>query len=952
MLANFQAPTEAQVKEVLRKIPSQQLRRAFFEGLKNPLWVKPLAKEGAFRNPPEPELTDDGLIRDIYWPEINYLVRVAPEVPSAVVDVLLTLTKSNNPWVRRGAFTVGATIPADQAVRLRPLIKAWIPSGFGWRTDPREIVTLAVNLLSGGQYEAGKWFSNLLFRPAEISTDRKPILTLDSYWYEQGLPRVVAVLKDDGLSTVLPWLVTYERSKSYITDDSDITFMSRDSIRTRNDSHESVEQALIDAVRDLAIKAMLLAPKEANSLLLSTNMMLARKIAMFALAEAITRGVGDGEQAKAMIRVADELLFDISSLNNRCRIEYAELARAVASHSPEALERLPEFIESGLIVDDESLRQWLGSDNADSNASDSQVKDYNDRRLQRWLAAIGIVALPEQLRTRLAELDDRLGVIESPLEPEKSFVMSWGGPNSPIMQDEMWAMSSTELIAHLESWHDTGNGRGPEPSHEGQGRQLTALLTTNPGALSGIDDLPNRLRPTYLRAILYGWEAAFNADFELDWEQTANLIGEVLTHSDESIFPVEGNRFDDDADFRLAKKAAVSLLEDLARGRPASNIPNEMMSRFAEMLISLADDEIAWSEYILHGESEMDPLSVSLNWQWPIRVRGLIYLMAHGTETVWYEAARTALERELARDDTRGASRAVLGEGIGRLLLTDPEWLRPNIPKWFGDEREVSVTQQIALTTAIAVHYYHPDLYGLLASPMLAVVMTGDSITSGWRTQFDPLQRIGEWIINSIIRGNETLEDPLPCTFFAAAPAKVRGEAISRIAWSFMHAETVDESIRDRFAELWDLRVEHVRSQPDDSAELDGFEWFVKSKKFKVEWWLPRLKEAAELDPSLGSKTSLIGQEIASSAEIDPQVALDVVKLLLKDRNDADMAAFNLRRDAVPVVLAWAIASGDVRLMREAKLFMNQLGERGDLGLEVAVDQALNGITTQDDDDC
>lgn len=952
MLANFQAPTEAQVKEVLRKIPSQQLRRAFFEGLKNPLWVKPLEKEGAFRNPPEPELTDDGLIRDIYWPEINYLVRVAPEAPSAVVDVLLTLTKSNNPWVRRGAFTVGATIPADQAVRLRPLIKAWIPSGFGWRTDPREIVTFAVNLLSGGQYEAGKWFSNLLFRPAEISTDRKPILTLDSYWYEQGLPRVVAVLKDDGLSTVLPWLVTYERAKSYITDDSDITFMSRDSIRTRNDSHESVEQALIDAVRDLAIKAMLLAPKEANSLLLSTNMVLARKIAMFALAEAITRGVGDGEQAKAMIRVADEVLFDISSLNNRCRIEYAELARSVASHSPETLERLPEFIESGLIVDDESLRQWLGSDNADSSASDSQVKDYNDRRLQRWLAAIGLVALPEQLRTRLAELDDRLGVIESPLEPEKSFVMSWGGPNSPVMQDEMLAMSSTELIAHLESWHDTGNGRGPEPSHEGQGRQLTALLTTNPRALSGIDDLPNRLRPTYLRAILYGWEAAFNADFELDWEQTANLIGEVLTHSDESIFPVEGDRFDDDADFRLAKKAAVSLLEDLARGRPASNIPNEMMSRFAEMLISLADDEVAWSEYILHGESDMDPLSVSLNWQWPIRVRGLIYLMAHGTETVWYEAARTALERELARDDTRGASRAVLGEGIGRLLLTDPEWLRPNIPKWFGDEREVSVTQQIALTTAIAVHYYHPDLYGLLASPMLAVVMTGDSITSGWRTQFDPLQRIGEWTINSIIRGHETLEDPLPCTFFAAAPAKVRGEAISRIAWSFMHVETVDESIRDRFAELWDLRVEHVRSQPDDSAELDGFEWFVKSKKFKVEWWLPRLKEAAELDPNLGSKTSLIGQEIASSAKIDPQVALDVVKLLLKDRNDADMAAFNLRRDAIPVVLAWAIASGDVRLMREAKLFMNQLGERGDLGLEVAVDQALNGITTQDDDDC
>src|SRR6185312_13137097 len=102
----------------------------------------------------------------------------------------------------------------------------------------------------------------------------------------------------------------------------------------------------------------------------------------------------------------------------------------------------------------------------------------------------------------------------------------------------MAAMSGVELVAHLESWHDMGDGWGPEPSHEGQGRQLTALLTTNPKAVSGIDDLPERLRPTYLRAIFHGWEAAIKADLELDWAQAADLIRGVLTHDDESIFPV------------------------------------------------------------------------------------------------------------------------------------------------------------------------------------------------------------------------------------------------------------------------------------------------------------------------------------------------------------------------------------------------------------------------------
>src|ERR1022692_4693541 len=101
-MTKYKAPTDAQVREALRKIPTLQLRRTFFEGLKNPLWVKPLTTNGAFKNPPDPEITDDGLMRDIYWPEITYLIRVASEVPTAVVDVLLKLDKSNNAWVRRG----------------------------------------------------------------------------------------------------------------------------------------------------------------------------------------------------------------------------------------------------------------------------------------------------------------------------------------------------------------------------------------------------------------------------------------------------------------------------------------------------------------------------------------------------------------------------------------------------------------------------------------------------------------------------------------------------------------------------------------------------------------------------------------------------------------------------------------------------------------------------------
>jgi hypothetical protein len=123
----------------------------------------------------------------------------------------------------------------------------------------------------------------------------------------------------------------------------------------------------------------------------------------------------------------------------------------------------------------------------------------------------------------------------------------------------------------------------------------------------------------------------------------------------------------------------------------------------------------------------------------------------------------------------------------------------------------------------------------------------------------------------------------------------------------------------------------------------------VKSKKYGVEWWLPRLKEAAELDPHLGSKAHMISKEIASAADFDPRTAFDALKLLLESCNDA--AAYGLRCDATPIVLANAISSEDSELKRDAERYMNRLGEQGDLGLEAAVNEVLNERIIQNDVD-
>ncbi|MCV7254719.1 hypothetical protein H7J86_21390 [Mycobacterium hackensackense] len=940
MTPRFKAPTEEQVREVVRKIPTLQLRRAFFEGLKNPLWVEPLAKQGVFSNPPEPEVADDGLIRDVYWPEIEYLVRVAKDVPEAVVDVLLKLGKSNNAWVRRGAIAIGATIPPDQAARLQPLIKEWKSTGLGWRTDPRDIVGFAVNLFEGRQTDFGKWLARLVFEPVAGKDGRRPRAMLEEYWYESGLSRLVAVLEAEHCAIVLRWLTTYERISGKLTKSRDITYFSRESIRKRDDEHGDIEQALIDAVRDLAIKAMLVDAEGTRDSLLKRNMILGRKIALFSLAEAIRQLDISDQQMERLVGVARGLLFDADSFHYSCRIDYAELARAVATVSEEMLSELPEFFDERSMA--EGDRNWarLVEDGVETAEASEQVKESVDRWKHLWLSSIGAVALPPSMQTTLADLDARYGVIDAPLEPTP-IVTSWYGPNSPLTLDEMAAMSPVELVNHLESWHDSGHGWGPEPSHEGQGRELTALLASRPKALAGVGDLVGRLRPTYLRAILNGWQDAAKAGVEPDWPQLLEVLGAVLAHGEESPFPTEGGRGDDDPDFRYAKQGAVRLLEQLVKPNARLTPPDDTMRQLAELLIGSFSDEVAWHEYIGTAGGDMDAFTTSLNWQWPIGIRGLIYLMAHGKDASWYQSAKSTLTDELARDDMHGAAHAVVGEGLGRLLLADPEWVETIVPEVFGSDVELSVQQQIALTTAITAHHYNAAMYGLLSSPMIGAIRAKEPVVAGWRTQTEPLGRIGDWVINAVIRGHSTEDAPLAQEFFSAVPPKVRGDAMGHLGWAFMHAQTVDEPIRDRMAGLWDSRVAHVEVEPSDRDELSGFCWFVKSGKFPVEWWLPRLKQALELCPEVSSETHMIGKELASAAALDPRATFEILRSVLDGREESDIVFFELTREAVAVVIARAVSSDDERLRQDAVVFMNQLGERGHFSLEGEVAKHL-----------
>lgn len=945
-MTGFTTPTVQQVQETLRRIPTQQLRRAFYEGLRNPLWLEPLKREGAFLSPPPRVTMDDGSTGDPYWPEIEYVVRAARQAPHVAVEILLGLKESDNAWVRRALFSIGAVVPASEAARLKPVLKAWLASGFGWRTDPREMVNFAVNLITGHERKTGEWVANALFRPVGNGDSRQPELVLEEYWYEAGLPQVVGALGPAGLPMVLGWLIDYERVTGQVYGGS----FSRPSIGERRDIHGDIENALIDAVRDLAILAVKTSPGDTVRRLLGVKSMLARRIAMFATTAALADTGESEDSSLELLNVAGQLLSDPLSNDEQCRVDFAELAREVARHNPSALDPLVEFIAAGPGLSRGELRERLRRDEDESDAeTEVRVAEFVEQWEHSWLASFGTAALPEVLVPRLAELDKRLGIIENPLRPP-FMTTTWTGPNSPLTQDQMASMSPQELMAHLETWHDLGDGWGPEPSHEGQGRELSTLVTASPGSLLGVQGLVSRLRPTYLRAILRAWAAAFKAGLDLDWDQVLETVQDVLVHRDELDLPREGGSMDDDPDFTWAKQAAVSLLADLLTKADPPRVSAETLHQLAELLIELAPSETAWATYAAEdGESGMDPLMLSLNWSWPIHVRGLAVLVGYGPEASWSDRARAALLAELERADPRGAVHAVIGESLGRLLIADEMWTKSRIANWFGDASGIDRGQQIALSTAMAIHHYRRDLFGLLTPSILAALALPDPIANGWKLHNStPARRIGEWAVKALIYGHIDWADPVLETYFSTADALDRGSALGRIAREFMHAETVDDSIRSRFADAWDARIAHVEADPSDSAELRQFYWVVRSGKFDADWWLPRLKQSLELDPELATERYMLGKEIANAADVDPGAALGVTKLLIGTRPSNALTLYKFSEYAVPIVIARALASGDDQLRADATIFMNDLGEEGHLELARQVRAVLDGSITQD----
>jgi hypothetical protein len=982
---SFHPPSEELLSRVLSSIGDLQHRRAFYIQLRNPLWIERLDERHAFDNPPMPVQQPDGTWRRRPWPEGEYLARMAPLRPEQVARIFSRYLGHVDPDVRRLVLSAAGQMPAAIAATLIDGIRRFFetPTWF----DPDQLVNLIRLLADGGESAKAARLAEAIFRPqrapvTDEGTERHPSARhdvragLEPYWYAQTLPAVVDALKPHDaplLTRLTAWLEAYQIAVGEYdpANRSDMSSMWRPSIEPheQNWNADSIGNALVDAVRDLAVTQLREGRPAAEvvATLQRGGQPLLTRLAMAVLARAADERANDDD---TLIPGAAVLLLEPAHLDTNYRHEYSELAIAVLPRlDADALDQFEQLVLGGPPVSDEDLRTMLagiashlvslpggpapGSEQEASEAMEGRGPEESDQGLadvdvaaaapdvdayrRRWrlrlLSAIGRSALTPRLQEVLDVLQAQFGQPEHPEFPSYHSAM-WVGPTSPVSPDELAAMPVPELLEHLRTWiPQPGVIFGP--SIEGQARALEQVVARDPASLAEhAPEFPG-LPVAYIRGLLRGLEVAIESGRSFAWGPVLELCAYVATRSD-SAAGTAGNA--DDSDLRSAQLQMANLL---SRGCLTSAWSTADASAALSALRALSHHWDPTAEHEQqYGGSNMDPLTMSLNTVRPAALRALLTLLGSDAARPVQAEILHVLDSRLgfARDNSLAVA-AVFGEKIAQMLLADRDWFLARVERLLGPS-DTPVTGENApyidtvWSVFLSTHRPHPQLVNDLRPYFMRAVHDQGSErerTEGWRSERGQRQRLGDNLLILVVGGAIDEDDPLIRAFFEDTPSGLRAEVVGHLGWLLMH-QSPDEAVFARARSLVDHRAQLMRSG-ESEGDLDEFTWWVKSGRFDPAWWLPLLVQATK-SPSYDPRGTM-GKDLAEVAASYPGLTLEVFKQLLALPGEG-WKNFSLVENAPPI-LASALEADNPQLRSEAQQIMDQLGRDGFLDLADAV---------------
>jgi hypothetical protein len=961
-------PTAIQYERDLAPMLSDDtLNEYFFRNLSDPAWLEPLVKAGKFSSVPAPqENKTEGTIGFPFWPQGEYLKKIAPQVPDEICKVVSQLPPTGNARVHDSILELALTVPPRAAVEMVPKIieglrsphhlglPLKIPSLIsllakaGYTPSALQLAEAALEISSeAGSREKGKGesrFSNL----------REPISHIGVWHYERVLTKGVPDLVDaageqalDVLCNLLDRAILLSDRRGAECRPNDFSHIWRPAIEEHQQNlNMGVKHLLVTAVRDAAEQIARKSPARIPALLellekRGNSWWVFRRIALHLL-----RLFPDSTAGLLRERLLNRELFDSVEV----RHEYFLLEKECFGRlGDEDQKVILGWIDEGPTYSAEHYKRW---EEFTGKPWTDEDKTRYERQWKRDRLAPLDVYLTGSLKELYGQLQSEVG---APNHPEFTSYHEGGfwGPQSPQRQDDLVKLPVKDLITFLANWKPTGNWfRGASP--EGLGRELASAITSDPQKYAKEATEFKRLsEPTYIRSVVQGFESAVKQKRTFDWFPVLDLC--VWAMAQERELPGRSaEQFEKDAHWGWTRAAVARLLTSgfSSEENPISFEARKQVwlgiepgtrdpqpTREQEKEYWQGGD---WDREPQRRAQRIDPFTNAINTprgvameavvQYALWVRkgfeksndkDVLLVQGFGAMPEVQEVLDLHLD---PKTDPSVTIRAVYGQRAPWLQLLDEKWAREKTSKMFA--RDNGEFWHAAWDTYIGYSQPYDKVFEWLASEYLFAIDQIDGHDHGWGTPEGPDNSLAQHLMSFYWRGKLDLSSEILEAFYRRAGVKLRAHALNFVGRSLRNTEgSVPTTVATRLKQLWNKRLEAVSQQVQAGAEeLKEYGWWFASRKLDDDWSIAQLLGALKLAKQV-EPDHLVVERLVEMAQIAPLHCIEALRMMIE--GDAKGWAVLGWQDKAEDIIRSARKSGDSKAREAAEELVNLLGSRG-----------------------
>lgn len=898
-------PTPNQVKQVLPLLQKPGYATYFYQRLSNPLWVAELRKNNQF--------SFKSSATTAYWPQADYLARVAADVPKQVVEIVKVNKDVSDLRVCEHFVDALTAIPVQYSTEVVAIVASWPEKvGTSHSSLAHKLSDLLAKWIGAGKFDESLLLTKelLTLKPRKrdanspFSGDDEPISIISEWDYEQiiekNLPALAALNPLPVVEMIIGRLDSISSARSRRRSGEEYSWIWRPAIERHKENHglQNIKQLLVTGLRDVVEKMLIESrPDSAKALdlLVGAKSKLVKRIALHS-----ARMAGSTLDNHAQKYLLDKVFFD--DLNYRH--EYALLAKE----------------KFGLLSqkNQQMIIKWI------LDADDVRPEYISHYQLQRLQPIADY--LSGEIKKKYQQLLTKHG--EPKFSEFNSLHTSWMGPTSPKTKEELVAMGPAAVLEFAKNWK--AKKEPEEPSQEGLGRIIAEVVTDN--HVPYISD-PAQYKGASSSVIGYVLHGLKNAQARIKSEEWENILKIWMNWVEEAADHSQ------DEESNWPYKAMADLLRDglHSTDKPIPIALQAVIWQALQPLVRHPDPtpELEKSQV----NDNWDPASLAIN---SVRGEAMHALIEYGLwlmrekkdiTDLWKEFPEYFDELDFHLDinkDSSLAVRSVYGQYLPWVILLSPKWFKKRSSQIFPHEGELFEYWSAAWDSYTAFcALYNNVAKELVDEYAFAMKHLGNQRSS---RRFEYAQDgLSHHLVLLYARGFSDLkEGSIFNDFWKAADKDMKRKMLHYVGRLFRDDKKIPEEILERLQALWDFVI--TTTDPEALEALTELSDWYTFAPFDQKWTIDTLIKSLEKSEGRANIDVHYITKLQEDARKYPHEVATAMSLCFASSSNDRWAVYHFA-GAIKIILKILVESKNKQAKEKAIALIHDLGQRGMLEL-------------------